>query len=225
MKKSESTKLNLFKTALKLFNERGFDGTTMRAIASEAGVASGATYYHFNSKESIVFEFYRQSQEDHARAVDEYFQSESNFSKRLLFAVKSKIEIAEPYKDISRALFRVAANPESELSPFSDNSEQLRLEALEIFKQVVEGSSNKFQKDVKEVLPEYLWLYQMGIILFWIYDDSENSQNTYNLIEQSVPVLDSVNQLLTSPMSAPIRKKIIKLLKQFKPNFNQSTKE
>ena len=37
--------------ALQLFRDRGFDQTTMRDIAAEADVATGAAYYYFRSKE------------------------------------------------------------------------------------------------------------------------------------------------------------------------------
>jgi AcrR family transcriptional regulator len=40
--------------ACKLFAERGFAGTSVDAIALEAGVAKGAVYHHFSSKEEIL---------------------------------------------------------------------------------------------------------------------------------------------------------------------------
>ena len=40
--------------ARKLFTERGFSATSVDAIAQEAGVAKGAVYHHFSSKEEIL---------------------------------------------------------------------------------------------------------------------------------------------------------------------------
>jgi AcrR family transcriptional regulator len=40
-KKSEATRKQLVTTALRLFREQGYEKTTMRAIAKEAGVSTG----------------------------------------------------------------------------------------------------------------------------------------------------------------------------------------
>ncbi len=220
--KSDQTKERLFKTAINLFIKKGFDKTTMREIAKAADMAVAATYYYFDNKEALVFEYYKKSQEEHAEALREFLQKEFNFSKRLHRTVTSKIELALPYKNMARALYRVAANPESPISPFSPESKDLRIQALKIFFDVVEGSQAKFNPEIKKILPECLWLYQMGIILFWIYDDSKDSQNTFKFIDKTVPLIESMNQMIQSPLAVPFRKKIIVLLKSFVPDLGQS---
>ena len=40
-KKGEQTKAHILETALTMFRERGYEGTTMRAVATEAGVSLG----------------------------------------------------------------------------------------------------------------------------------------------------------------------------------------
>lgn len=47
---------HLVKLAAELFAEKGFQATTVRNIADEAGILSGSLYHHFDSKESIVDE-------------------------------------------------------------------------------------------------------------------------------------------------------------------------
>lgn len=45
--------------ALDLFVERGFDATSVPAVATAAGIAAGTIYRHFDSKETLVNELYR----------------------------------------------------------------------------------------------------------------------------------------------------------------------
>lgn len=52
--KSEQTRALILQTAMRLFRERGYDRTTMRAIAQEAGVSVGNAYYYFESKEKLL---------------------------------------------------------------------------------------------------------------------------------------------------------------------------
>ncbi|MGY4225008.1 AcrR family transcriptional regulator [Bradyrhizobium sp. USDA 4503] len=55
--------------ARKLFASRGFAETSVDAIASEAGVAKGAVYHHFSSKEEIMDQLVDAVQADFAVEV------------------------------------------------------------------------------------------------------------------------------------------------------------
>lgn len=50
----ENTRNLILETSKKLFLERGYEKTTMRMIASEAGVATGTAFTHFPDKSSIL---------------------------------------------------------------------------------------------------------------------------------------------------------------------------
>ena len=66
--KSERTRALLRDLALRSFRERGYDATTIRLIATEAGVSVGTTNYHFASKADLVQELYLDVQERDLRA-------------------------------------------------------------------------------------------------------------------------------------------------------------
>ena len=51
--KGERTRASLLDGAKRLFVSKGFHGTSMRAIAEEAGLALGGIYNHFGNKEDI----------------------------------------------------------------------------------------------------------------------------------------------------------------------------
>lgn len=54
MRTGDSTKERILDTAERLFAERGFDGTSLRAITSAAGVNLAAVNYHFRSKNDLM---------------------------------------------------------------------------------------------------------------------------------------------------------------------------
>src|SRR5919197_2117334 len=66
--KGEQTRALILRTALDMFRERGYEETTMRAIAARAGVALGNAYYYFRSKEHLVQAFYARTHEEHLAA-------------------------------------------------------------------------------------------------------------------------------------------------------------
>ena len=47
------TKRIIFKTAIKLFAEKGYENTGIEEITAVAGFAKGALYYHFDTKEDL----------------------------------------------------------------------------------------------------------------------------------------------------------------------------
>ena len=48
------TRTRIQEVALRLFNEHGYEATSLREIADEVGVTKAALYYHFKTKEEIV---------------------------------------------------------------------------------------------------------------------------------------------------------------------------
>lgn len=69
LSKSEQTRALILETAMRLFQERGYDRTTMRAIAKEAGVSVGNAYYYFEGKEHLIQGFYDRIAAEHQVAV------------------------------------------------------------------------------------------------------------------------------------------------------------
>ena len=175
-KKAEITRNLILDKALQLFQERGFEQATMRAIAAQAGIAAGGIYHYFPTKEHIVQTFYELSHAEHEEACEKILTKEKKFISRLKAVVRKKMELAQPSHNLSRVLFRVASDPENSLSPFSKESSQTRRQSLELFERVVKGAKGKIPAELIDILPEYLWLYQMGIILFWIHDASPNCE-------------------------------------------------
>ncbi len=55
-----STREAILEAALACFTERGFHGTSVPAIARAAGLAPSSLYRHFDSKEALVNELYRE---------------------------------------------------------------------------------------------------------------------------------------------------------------------
>ncbi len=58
--RSAETSGKILRAAQKLFALRGFNGVTMRAVASEAGVNLASIVYYFENKEGLYLAVYRQ---------------------------------------------------------------------------------------------------------------------------------------------------------------------
>jgi AcrR family transcriptional regulator len=188
--RAEQTRTAITEAALRLFRENGYEATTMRAIAQEAGVSTGNAYYYFGSKEELVQQFYAHTHADHVAACRAILETETDFATRLRGTLRAMIDVNGPYHAFAARFFKYAAEPSSPLSPFSKESSPARDAAIALFREVVEGSTTRFDRELRAQLPELLWLYSMGIVLFWVHDASPGCAKTYQLIDRTVPLAD-----------------------------------
>jgi AcrR family transcriptional regulator len=214
--KGEQTKALILSTALEMLHERGYEATTMRAIAEKAGVSLGNAYHYFGSKDHLIQAFYHRIHEDHLQASLPALQKESSLKARLLAVIRLKIETLEPYHEFAGVLFQTAADPHSPLNPFAHASAPVRRDSVKLFEQLVEQTKARIPNDLRAELPYLLWLYHMGIVLFWIHDSSRQRARTYRLIDQTVDLLDKLISLASNPLMRPVRKRALKLVEELR---------
>lgn len=214
--KGEQTRALILQTALELFRERGYEETTMRAIAEQAGVALGSTYYYFRSKETLIQAFYGRTHEEHLVLCQPLLEQEQTLHARLLGVMRLKIETIEPYHRFAGILFKTAADPQSPLNPFSPESGPVRQEATDLFAEVVSGAKERVPADLEAELPDLLWLYHMGVILFWIHDNSPERGRTYRLVEHTVDLIVRLIGIGSLSIMRPLRKTTLRLLAELR---------
>ena len=212
--KSEETRSLIVTTAMRLFTENGYDRTTMRAIAAEAGVSVGNAYYYFSSKEQLVQGFYDEIARQHQAAARPLLESETAFAARLRAVLLCWLDIAEPYHRFGTQFFVNAADPESPLSPFSDDSSAAREASISLMREVVDGSDVKLDPELRDQLPELLWLGQMGVVLFWVHDRSTGTNRSRMLVECSVPLIARLAALSRLRMFRPVSREVVDLIRE-----------
>jgi AcrR family transcriptional regulator len=207
--KSDETRARILSAAIDLFRRNGFAQTTMRDIAAEAGVALGAAYYYFDSKDAIVLAFYDQAQQDLDPLLEQALASSRDLRERLHALLDVKLRYFEPNRRLLGTL-SAYSDPEHPLSPFSDRTRATRENDMRFFAMALEGS--KITKDLRPYLPRLLWLYQMGIILFWIYDRSPEQQKTRALFDKSLALVVRLIGLSGNPLLRPLRRAAVELV-------------
>jgi AcrR family transcriptional regulator len=210
--KGERTRAAILDTALRLFHERGWRETTMRAIAAEAGVSLGNAYYYFRSKESLIQAIYAKSHEEHAAAAAPSLATERRFAARLGGVMRAKLDTLAPYHRFAGVLFATAADPSSPLSPWSEASAPVREESIALFARVLEGCDAGVPRALRGELPELLWTYHMGIILFWVHDRSPGCAASYRLVARTVEIVARLVALSRLPPLRPLVRSVLALM-------------
>jgi AcrR family transcriptional regulator len=214
--RAEQTRSAIVEAALRLFRERGYDAATMRAIASAAGVSTGNAYYYFSSKEDLIQEFYLRSHAEHAAACRDVLDRDDDFAVRLRGTVTSLIDVLNPYHAFAATFYKNAAEPTSPLSPFSRESSAARDASIALYGDVVAGSSARVDSELKAELPELLWIYSLGVVLFWVYDFSPDRTRTYRLIDATVPLIDRLVSLARVPVIRGTARELVALIQELR---------
>jgi len=212
----ERTRELIFDKALELFRRRGFEATTMREVAREAGVATGAAYYYFPSKEAIVSAYYDQVQRLHAASVREELRGKEALRDRLGIVLHAKLGILKDDRRILGALFRYTGEPGHPLSVFGRGTEAQRNQSVGIFREAI--ATADLSEELKQLLPWAMWLVHLGMILVFIYDGSERQQKTHKLVDSVLNVLvglvELTNSALVRPFVKPFEERLLMMLQE-----------
>ena len=212
----ERTKELIFEKALELFREQGFEVATMRDIAKAAGVATGAAYYYFPSKEAVVSAYYDQVQRLHAAKVREVLAGKESLGERIASVMHSKLEILKEDRRFLGALFRYSGEPGHPLSVFGKATVAQRKQSLEIFREALAGAG--VSEELRDLLPWGMWLAHLGMILYFIHDESEGQTRTHKLVDRCAEMLGGLveltNSALVRPFVKPFQVKMLETLRE-----------
>jgi len=211
IKKSEETRTRILEAALAVFGERGFERATMREIATAAGVAVGAAYYYFESKDAIVMAFYERSQTEMRARIEASLDQSKTLEERLRTIISTKFECFGPNRKLLSAL-SAHSDPEHPLSPFSRETAAIREQDIGFFESAVANSKVKLPSNIKPYLPRLLWMYQMGLILFWVYDRSDGHKRTMLLYDKTLKMILVTLRLAGLPLLQPLHRLAAELL-------------
>lgn len=175
--KGAQTERHLYETALSMFASEGFEETTLRAIAREAGVSPGLLYRYFPSKRSLVLQLYSELSTAYACKVEE--MSSGAWRDRFLFALETSIAVLTPHRSTLTALIPVLVS-RGEEGIFSGSTSFARERVENAFVFAVENASDK-PKNPRD-LGWVLYLGHLAVLMWWLLDQTPEQVGTEKLI-------------------------------------------
>jgi AcrR family transcriptional regulator len=177
--------------ALNLFQTKGFEATTTKAIARKAGIAEGTVFNYFKTKEDIALHFFEQEVDQAIAAVRGSARlRKAPLEEKLFTLVHSQLEFLAPYERFIGAAFIQALKPASPLGVFSHRAQELRHRYVGFVQELFEESLPKHP--LSWVVPEAFWIYYLGVLLYWLHDSSPGKQNTLAFLDRSLSIGVSV---------------------------------
>ena len=100
--------------AVEVFNERGYDGTSMRDLADRLGIAKSAIYHHVTGKEELLRLALDRALAGLAAVTDRARALPAPAIERLEYLVRGSVEVLEAESPYVTLLLRVRGNTDVE---------------------------------------------------------------------------------------------------------------
>jgi AcrR family transcriptional regulator len=187
--KKDATRRRILDAALTLFESKGYDQTTTKAIAKRAKIAEGTVFNYFETKDDIALYFF-ELEVDHAidavRANSAL--AKAPLEERLFALVQYQLDYLQPYERFISAALVQSLRPESQLA-ISVRALALRNRYLAFVRDLIDdalpdGRSSTFAW----LAPQVFWIYYVGVLLFWLHDTSAGKQRTLAFLDRSLAV-------------------------------------
>src|SRR6476660_5459210 len=129
----------LYKTAIRMLSERGYEATTLREIAKRAHVSVGLLYRYFPSKRAVIIALYDELSADYARQAAA--MPAGRWRDRFVFALTTSIQVLEPHRNVLRALIPVLVGDPND-GVFSTTTTFSRRRVQQAFEDAVAGATD-----------------------------------------------------------------------------------
>ncbi len=176
---------------VKLSAGKKFKEVSMKAIAKEASLSDAAIYNYFPSKEELVIGyFYNRIQ----LAINDTKNSEDfndlTFSERIQWLLETYLERVNDEKGVlEQTVNQLVEQPISIAKTGLGEAKKIFVEFVtqELEAAVVRGEFS--EPPFMSFLSELVWDMYLGLLHYWLKDDSEQSLNTTHLLELSLELL------------------------------------
>lgn len=186
----DKTRRHILRTAVDLITQQGYDATTMKQLAREAGIGDATIYKYFPTKERLLLEYFELNiadalkQLDDTPGVEQFTQHE-----RLQLLVDAVLEGLLPDREfvaIARAVVRK--------SPFvmmrdDMQSQKLLKQRVAQLIEAAEQSGEIAPCDFKMLIGGLFTDYLFAVIMYWLKDESDEFSDTTQLVELTLAIV------------------------------------
>jgi AcrR family transcriptional regulator len=195
----------LYETAIRMIRERGYEATTLREIAREAGVSVGLLYRYFPGKHAVILALYDELSQDFARQTADMHHG--RWRERFLFALRASLRVLQPHRTTLRALIPILVGDPDD-GVFAASTVFSRLRVQQVFEDAITRSADAPRPPLAEALGRLLYLVHLAVLLWWLLDKTPRQRATQALLQLTEQLLPSAALALRL---APVRRFVLEM--------------
>ncbi|UNZ18349.1 TetR/AcrR family transcriptional regulator [Streptomyces sp. 891-h] len=168
VKRDTYTPDSLLSVAVRVFNERGYDGTSMEHLSKAAGISKSSIYHHVRGKEELLRRGISRALDGLFAVLEEAPAREGRAVERLEHVTRRTVEVLMAELPYVTLLLRVRGNTETELWAMSRRRE-FDQRVAELVKQA--AAEGDLRSDVDARLATRLLFGMINSIAEWYRPD------------------------------------------------------
>jgi AcrR family transcriptional regulator len=178
----ERTRARLIAAARERFRTDGYEAATTRAIAADAGIATGTLFNYFPSKEALALALVGEATARAEEELDSTRRPEATLEEDLFAHVAVQLRHLEPYRGWVAEVLESGLNPLRAHPPEgASDLRQRHLERVERWIAEAVGARAESALDL-----HLYWSLYLGVVSSWSRDDSEHQEATLALLDRSM---------------------------------------
>jgi len=179
----------IIKTAVDLIIEKGFKSTTMRDISKKAGIGDATIYNYFPTKESILFGYYEDNFSnavEKLKSIDGF--NEYSLQEQLQTFFETKLDLYLPDREFIEetfnSVFFTLGQHYTRLKPIRNQFMHILDDIFNAAIEVGEIPDQAF----REIINQLFWDYFIGVVAYWLRDQSDQFSDTTLLIDKTLDI-------------------------------------
>jgi len=174
-------------SAVDLVTSKGLKSATMREIARQAGLGDATIYNYFPTKEAIVYGYYEDKFDGVIKQLKQIKDfNEYTFDEQLQTFFETILELFLPDREFLEKTFKTTFFALSQhYSRIRPIKEKFMAIVEDIFTAAIEVDEIPDQV-FREMTIQFFWEYYIGIVIYWLKDDTDQFEGTTVLIDKSI---------------------------------------
>lgn len=185
-----------------LVTAKGLKAATMRETAKMAGMGEATIYNYFPTKDAMVYAYYQDQFDVLIGALIRIPDFNTyTFQEQLQTAFDTQLQLLIRDREFVEKTFKPAfldmGQDYARVKPVKEKFIRI---VKEIFEAAVEAGEIEDQIFL-DLMVQFFWEYYVGMVIYWLKDDSDQFQTTTTLVDKSI-------NLATASIRAGIANKV-----------------
>src|SRR4051794_38498978 len=159
------TRRRLYEAALRLMAAGGWQATTLRDVAREAGVSVGLLYRYFPSKRAVVMALYDQLSAEFAERAASL--PRGSWASRFVVALETSLAVLGPHRSVLAGFVPVLFGGADE-GLFAPATAFSRRRVQGVFERAVLAARDAPSPPLAAAMGRLLYLLQLAVLLWWL---------------------------------------------------------
>ncbi len=177
------TRRRIIEAASDLFTTEGWENTTTRGIAAEAGIATGTLFNYFESKESIVAAMMCEALSGAQEELKNREAGDQTLEEELFSLIWSELRSLRRFRKFLPAAAETIFSP-MRRSSLDSPGETIRVNHLEAVEKII--ADHGIAAPLPPITMQLYWTLYLGVFAYWTSDDSPKQEDTLALLDHSL---------------------------------------